>query len=81
MEERFAYLLEIDVAGSIAIDMFHRKTVVGAVGVRSTVSVLLCDASHQGTHLKMLPHSLFDAVFIVTCRKTASVELSRILHG
>ena len=81
MRGHLKYLLEIDVAGSIAIDMFHRKTVVGAVGVRSAASVLLCGVSHQGTHLKMLPHSLFDAVFIVTCRKTASVELSRILHG
>jgi hypothetical protein len=33
------------------------------------------------TYLKMLPHSLLAAAFIVTCRKTESVLLSRIVYA
>lgn len=78
------YLLKVDVAGGIAVHMLDGQTVVCPIGVRPALVSLRSGvdaAANRLAHLKMLPHSLPAAVFMVTWRKTESVLLSRMVYA
>jgi hypothetical protein len=72
-------LFKVDISSSIPIDVLDGKTIVRTI----RVGPKLKSTSHANTrdvaHLNIFPHSLLAAEFIVTCRNTESVLLSRML--